>query len=280
MTSSVDDRNGIVGVRTLDDHSDSFITVTDLKASWDGETLAIDGLNMRVRKGEFVAVLGPSGSGKSTLLHVISGLLRPVGGSAQINGVTVERLKEHDDVRIGYVFQDHRLLPWRTVRQNIELVLASAKVPADEWGDRIDHYLHLLGVGALRDAWPLRLSGGQRQRVSIARALAIRPAVILMDEPFSSLDEVTARIMRQELVDLWLGSEQTIIFVTHSIHEAAFLANRIVILTTAPGRVLEEVSVTYPHPRQYEDPRLIEMEGTIVGRVLEAWGYTRAADRT
>ena len=174
----------------------SFIEVRDLKVSYDGRREAFASVDLHVADREFVAILGPSGCGKSTMLQVLSGLLRPVSGSAAINGTDVTKPSD-DRPRVGYVFQDHRLLPWRTVEENIELVLAAAGIPRDEWGARIDRYLNMLHIGDHRKAWPMQLSGGQRQRVSIARALAIDPAVVLMDEPFSTLDEVTARTMRQ-----------------------------------------------------------------------------------
>lgn len=179
---------------------------------------------MSVGEGDFVAFLGPSGCGKSTLLQVVSGLLHPLSGEVRVTGHHIgSKAKREDDIRVGYVFQDHRLLPWRTVRQNIELVLAAAKVPKIEWEMRVARYLRMLHIERFADSWPMRLSGGQRQRVSIARALALDPAVVLMDEPFSTLDEVTGRTMRQQLVELWAESGKTIIFVTHSIREALYL---------------------------------------------------------
>jgi NitT/TauT family transport system ATP-binding protein len=249
----------------------SYIQVDQLKVSYDGRQLALAGVDMAVGEHDFVAVLGPSGCGKSTLLQVLSGLLQPVSGRATIAGHDATSTAR-DRPRVGYVFQDHRLLPWRTVAQNLELVLASAGIPSEEWPARIDRYLEMLQIKAHRDAWPMRLSGGQRQRVSIARALAIDPAVVLMDEPFSTLDEVTARIMRQQLVELWEESRTAIVFVTHSIREAVFLADRIVILTRGPASVLEELVVPIARPRRYEDPQLTEYEGRIVERVMDVWG--------
>jgi NitT/TauT family transport system ATP-binding protein len=249
----------------------SYIQVDDLKVSYDGRQLALADVDMRVDEHDFVAVLGPSGCGKSTLLQVLSGLLQPVSGTATIAGHDATSTAR-DRPRVGYVFQDHRLLPWRTVAQNIELVLASAGIPSQEWPGRIERYLDMLQIGAYRDAWPMRLSGGQRQRVSIARALAIDPAVVLMDEPFSTLDEVTARVMRQQLVELWQKSRTAIVFVTHSIREAVFLAERIVILTRGPASVLEELTVPIPRPRRYEDPQLTEVESRIVEQVMDVWG--------
>lgn len=251
-----------------------YITVERLRVSYDRENTAIEDLDMVVEKGEFVAVLGPSGCGKSTLLHVMAGLLRPDDGRIDIGGRPAGGATDGESPRIGYVFQDHRLLPWRTVAQNLRTVLQSADVPPEEIEERIDRYLEMLHVERFKDTWPMRLSGGQRQRVSIARALAIHPAVVLMDEPFSTLDEVTARLMRQQLAELWQESSQTIVFVTHSIREALFLADRIYILTRGPARVFDVVAVPLGRPRRYEDPHLTELEGQIVDRVMEVWGYS------
>jgi NitT/TauT family transport system ATP-binding protein len=248
-----------------------YIRIENLGVSYDGITPAVTDLDMRVSEGDFVAVLGPSGCGKSTLLHAISGVVKPQQGTIEIAGRPIGRGER--SVPIGYVFQDHRLLPWRSVAQNIAIVLRAAGVPDGEIDARIDRYLGMLHIADFRNTWPLRLSGGQRQRVSIARALAVQPAVVLMDEPFSTLDEVTARVMRQQLAELWQESGQTIVFVTHSIREALFLANRIFILTQGPARVFDVVDVPIDRPRRYEDPHLTELEAHVVERVMGEWGY-------
>lgn len=246
--------------------------VSDLHVDYGTGTPAIEGLNLHVRKGEFLAIVGPSGCGKSTLLHAVSGLLLPTSGTVEVGGKRLER-SSSDFPRIGYVFQEHRLLPWRSVSQNIKVVLSAAGIPRDEWEERVTKYLDMLQIGRFRESWPLRLSGGQRQRASIARALAVNPAVVLMDEPFSTLDEVTARAMRQEVLRVWEASQSTIIFVTHSIREAIFLSDRVVLLTKGPARVLEELDVPVPRPRQYEDPHLTELEARIVDQVMGSWGF-------
>jgi NitT/TauT family transport system ATP-binding protein len=250
-----------------------YIRVEGLRVSYDGTTLALADMDLVASRGDFVAVLGPSGCGKSTLLHAMSGIVQLQAGEIEIGGHAVQGSMGSDAPLIGYVFQDHRLLPWRSVAQNISIVLHANGVPSLEIEGRIDRYLKMLQIERLRDAWPMRLSGGQRQRVSIARALALQPAVVLMDEPFSTLDEVTARLMRQQLAALWLESGQTIVFVTHSIREALFLANRVYVLTKGPARVMEVVDIPMERPRRYEDPRLTELEGQIVDRVMSVWGY-------
>lgn len=257
----------------LDAAPEPFIRVDSLTMGY-GNHVAVEDMNLAVGKGEFVAVIGPSGCGKSSLLHVLAGLQRPLSGSLSLSGRAAPKGLSAE-IQIGYVFQDHRLLPWRSVADNIAITLKNAGVPQSEWAERIERFLTMLQVDAYRDSWPLRLSGGQRQRVSIARALAVNPDLLLMDEPFSGLDEVTGRTMRQELVRLWEASGVPIIFVTHSIREALFLADRVVILSRGPARVVKELPVQLSRPRAYEDPSLTELEGSIVAEVLEEWGMGR-----
>ena len=242
---------------------------------------ALEDVDLSVANGSFVCVIGPSGCGKSTLLSVLGGLISPTAGTVQVAGVTIVkdgRRVSYDPPPVGYVFQDHRLLPWRSVAENIEIVLHSAGVPNDKWDGLIDQYLNMLRIGRFREAWPLQLSGGQRQRVAIARALAIDPSVILMDEPFSTLDEVTARFLRKELVDLWERSNATVIFVTHSVREAVYLADEVVIFTNGPGKVAEKIIIELPRPRNPEDPDLAALESKLIGSVLKTWGYHEGQD--
>jgi NitT/TauT family transport system ATP-binding protein len=153
-------------------------------------------------------------------------------------------------------------------------VLAAGGVPKAEWGERTDRYLSMLQIEHLRKRWPMQLSGGQRQRASISRALALEPEVVLMDEPFGTLDEVTARAMRSELLDVWGRTGRTIIFVTHSIREALFLADRVAVFTKGPAQLLETIDVELPRPRSYDDPALSALEGDVVRRVLDVWGHS------
>jgi len=241
-----------------------------------GERTAVAGVDLTVAPGEFLALIGPSGCGKSTLLHVLAGLRRAPSGELRLNG-SPATADLSDKLRVGYVFQDHRLLPWRTVAQNITIAMKSAGVPKNEWDARVDRYLGMLRVGEFRDSWPMRLSGGQRQRVSIARALAVDPDVVLMDEPFSGLDEVTARAMRLELSRLREVSSVPTVFVTHSIKEALFLADRVVTLSHGPARVLKELPVTLPRPRRYEDPEFGLLEAAVVADVLKEWELAESA---
>lgn len=244
------------------------VAIDNLSASYGtGETVFSD-VDMKIEPGEFVCILGPSGCGKSTLLSILSGLKEPTGGSVEIGGSGVGT---DNGPRMGFVFQDPRLLPWRTVSENIQFALKSAGVPKESHRGIIDKFLKLLHIETLADAWPLAISGGQRQRVSLARALAIDPALVLMDEPFSTLDEVTARTLREELLRVWEETGKTIIFVTHSIREAVLLADRIFIFAANPGRLYKTIEVDAPRPRGYEDAKLTEIEASIVKDVLSVW---------
>jgi ABC-type nitrate/sulfonate/bicarbonate transport system ATPase subunit len=243
-----------------------------------GEKTAVRDIDLRIGENEFVSIIGPSGCGKSTLLHVLAGLKSPATGqitykSADVTADVGKRL------RTGYVFQDHRLLPWRSVRRNIEIAMRSAGVPKAEWDSQIEQYLALLQVREHIDALPMNLSGGQRQRVSIARALAVRPDLVLMDEPFSGLDEVTGRTIRVELDRMRQTSATPTLFVTHSIREALFLSDRILVLSRGPATVLKEITIDLPRPRAYGDPRLVKLEEELVSEVLQVWEPTAETRR-
>jgi NitT/TauT family transport system ATP-binding protein len=254
-----------------------FIDIAGLTFRYgDSEVLAISGVDLTVQKGEFSCIVGPSGCGKSTLLTILSGLAAPEAGTVTIEGTAIYKdggRTNEELPRCGYMFQDSRLLPWRTVRDNLNIVLKAADIPEEQWGDKVADLLRMLRIEPFADSWPLNLSGGQRHRVAIARALAIEPAFILMDEPFSTLDEVTARFLRTELLDVWQRTGTTILFVTHSIREAVFLGDTINLMTKGPGKVFDVRRISVPRPRTYEDPILAEVEGSIVETVLGAWGY-------
>lgn len=250
-----------------------FLDLSDITIKY-GEKTAVTGIDLTLGAGEFVSVIGPSGCGKSTLLHVLAGLKKPAVGQVSLTDSSgsqeiTEAVGRH--LRAGYVFQDHRLLPWRTVRANLEIAMRSAGIAKDEWQERIDRYLSLLQVKDFEKAWPMNLSGGQRQRVSIARALCVTPDVILMDEPFSGLDEVTGRTIRVELDKLRTKEQTPTIFVTHSIREALYLSDRVVVLSRGPAQVLKEIHVDVPRPRSYGDPELLKLEEDLVDEVLQVW---------
>jgi NitT/TauT family transport system ATP-binding protein len=230
-----------------------------------GELLAVDNANLTVGANEFVCILGPSGCGKSTILNILSGLDTSYRGRADVVGADA-------GFRIGYVFQDPRLLPWLTVEKNIHHALKWAGLPRESWAERTERQLELVGLTNFRRHYPHELSGGMQQRASIARALAIDPELLLMDEPFSGLDELTARSQRQLLLELWGRTQKTVLFVTHNCFEATFLADRILLMTRRPGRVYDEVQVTLPRPRDYDDPAVFTLSASIVKGFLATIG--------
>lgn len=255
------------------------IRVEHLAYSYPGGEQALAELSMIVESGELACILGPSGCGKTTTLHVLSGLATPQRGTVTIGGQEINGDRRSDranEVRCGYMFQDGRLLPWRTIRQNLEIAMRAAGIPKATWHARIRELLELVAISEYEDAWPLNLSGGQRQRAALARALAIDPQVLLMDEPFGTLDEVTARGLRLELLRIWQATGITIVFVTHSIREAVFLADVVYLLTDGPGRLLERVPVTLPRPRIYESPELARVERSVTQLALREWGQMKS----
>jgi NitT/TauT family transport system ATP-binding protein len=219
----------------------------------DGERLlALDDINLEVRAGEFVCIVGPSGCGKSTLLHLVAGLQAPTSGEILVDGKPIQG-PGTDRILI---FQDHGLFPWLTVGQNVEFGMKMKGVPKAERKERTLHYLQLVHLAKFKDSYIHQLSGGMRQRVAIARALATEPDVLLMDEPFASLDAQTRDLLHDELERIWSETGRTIIFVTHNVREAVRLGDRVVLLTFRPGRVKSEFPVDLPRPRSLEDPQV------------------------
>src|SRR5215510_10975649 len=193
---------------------------------------AVGPLNLELREGEFVSLLGPSGCGKSTALRLIAGLLEPTAG---------EIVWPNGKPPIGFVFQDPTLMPWATARANVRLPLDLARVPSEETTARADAALDRVGLSGFGNAYPRELSGGMRMRVSIARALVAKPKLLLMDEPFAALDEMTRQELNDDLLRLWRADGLTIVFVTHSVYESTYLSTRTVVLTPRPGRLATEI---------------------------------------
>ena len=218
-------------------------------------TVAIDDVSFRVDDGEFVSIVGPSGCGKTTLLNVVCGVEPPTSGDVVLGD-------GDRPVRIGYVFQEPRLLPWRRVVDNVIYVQSS---PREEARRRARQYLAMVGLEDAADMWPSQLSGGMQQRVGIARALSVDPDLLLMDEPFSHLDAITARSLRGHVQDIWLQAKVTVLFVTHDVAEAVQLSDRIVVLQRG-GRVRETVPIDLPRPRRPSDARLATLQAEVVGR--------------
>lgn len=236
--------------------------------------LALNRVSLTVADHQFVCLLGPSGCGKSTVLNVLSGLDLDYDGEVHVAGAVVSHDNAHP-FRLGYVFQEPRLLPWLTVRGNIEFALESVGVPKSQWRERINGWLDRVGLREFADVHPHELSGGMQQRTSIARAFAVDPEILLMDEPFSGLDELTARSMRELLLGIWLETRKTVIFVTHNCFEACFLADRILVFTPRPGSIKQEFAVELDRPRNYEDARLFDMSVKVTHFVT---GRPRDAD--
>ncbi|MER9348709.1 ABC transporter ATP-binding protein [Mesorhizobium sp. M0227] len=205
----------------------------------------LDGVDLSIRKGEFITLVGPSGSGKSVLLDIIGGLTQATGGDVQLDGRRITR----PDPKTGYVFQQYALFPWRTALANIEYALEVRGVAKAERTATARHLLALFGLAGFEDRFPNQLSGGMQQRVAIARALASNPEVLLMDEPFAALDQQTRELLQGQLLRIWGKINTTVIFVTHSIDEAIFLADRVVVMTARPGAVKEIIDIDLPRPR-------------------------------
>lgn len=203
----------------------------------DGPVHALSDIDLDVMRGEFVSFIGPSGCGKTTLLRVIADLEKPTAGSIEVNGMTAEQARLNR--AYGYVFQAAALYPWRTIAANVSLPLEVMGLPAAERNARIERNLELVNLSGFEKKYPWQLSGGMQQRASIARALAVEPDMLLMDEPFGALDEIVRDHLNEQLLQLWAKTQKTVIFVTHSIPEAVFLSTKIVVMSPRPGRIHE-----------------------------------------
>lgn len=230
----------------------------------DSELQVLNGIDLNVREGEFFTIMGPSGCGKSTLLNIIAGVLQPDTGTIRHNGSEIKP----GQLQFGYVFQEPRLLDWRTVGQNIQFAMRAQGIPKEEYDERISKWLARVNLEGQQDNYPLRLSGGMRQRVGLARALAIDPEMILMDEPFASLDEITARELRDDLINLMDEEHREVIFVTHNIREGVYLSDRIAFMNPE-GEIFNIESVDIPRPRDVDSPELIELESKLTKQFFE-----------
>jgi len=225
-----------------------------------GPTTALQGIDLEIDDGEFVSLIGPSGCGKSTLLRIIGDLIEPSGGKVVVNGKTARQARNDRDY--GIVFQDPVLYDWRTVGKNVSLPLEMARWPRQKRAARVEKMLELVELSGFENHRPWQLSGGMQQRVSIARALSFDPALLLMDEPFGALDEMTRERLNLELLQIWAASGSTIVFVTHSISEAVFLSTRVVVMSPRPGRISDIVPIDLKQPRTAttrEEPRFFEL---------------------
>ena len=217
----------------------------------DGDLVALNGINLSFERGEFVSIIGPSGCGKSTLLRIVGGLMAPTNGRVLVDGKPPREAQR--EKQVGFVFQDPSLLPWRTVSGNVELPLQVNRHKTARDPERL---VELVGLSSFKRYYPHQLSGGMQQRVAIARSLVTSPSLLLMDEPFGALDEITRSAMRFELLRIWRSEVEerntTVLFVTHSIAEAILLADRVVVFTPQPGRVAADIRIDLPRPRPEE----------------------------
>ncbi len=226
----------------------------------DSETVAVDSFSLDVKKGELISIVGPSGCGKTTILRCIAGLLQPTEGTVKIG----DKACTSPGSDRGMVFQDFALFPWRTVKQNVKFGMEIAGVPKDEQEERAMRYIKAVGLEKFADSRIHELSGGMKQRVGIARALVMHPAVILMDEPFGALDAQTRNIMQEQLDKIIVHSDRTIIFVTHSVDEALYLSDRVVILTKRPSTIYKVIDVPWPRPRDRANPEFTKLRKQIL----------------
>ena len=224
------------------------VQVLSAEKTYPNGTQALLPVDLTIEEGEFVTLLGPSGCGKSTLLKMVAGLLEPTDGRLQLWHKPVAQLDESGK-KMAFVFQSPTLMPWASVQTNVRLPLDLAGVPRQEADGRVAEALALVGLSKFANALPRALSGGMQMRVSIARGLVTQPDLLLMDEPFGALDEITRHKLDADLLDLWRKKKLTVIFVTHSIHEAVFLSSRVVMMAARPGRVVEEFRIDAPYPR-------------------------------
>ena len=238
----------------------SVVAISDLTKTFPkGQVTALQGIDMQIEPGEFVSLIGPSGCGKSTVLRIIGDLIQPTTGAIEVNGKTPHQARlDHD---YGMVFQDSVLFDWRTVAKNVSLPLEMLGWERARRRNRVDEMLRTVELQDFGDHYPWQLSGGMQMRVAIARALSFEPPLLLMDEPFGALDEMTRERLNIELLELWRRMGSTIVFVTHSISEAVFLSTRVVVMSPRPGRIAGVVPIDLAQPRTVdtrEDPRFFE----------------------
>jgi NitT/TauT family transport system ATP-binding protein len=233
---------------------------------------ALDGIDLDVPDSQFVSVVGPSGCGKSTLLSLVAGLRQPSSGSVLCDG---ELITAPMPRKVGMIFQEANLLPWLSAIDNVAFPLKLRRVPRPERLEAAARMLELTGLAGFESRLPHQLSGGMKQRVAIARGLVQNPAVLLMDEPFASLDEQTRMVLGDELLRIWSETRKTVIFVTHSLHEAVYLADRIIVLSARPGRIVDDVPVILPRPRTFAMTST-EAFGVLKDRI---WQHIRHAER-
>ena len=246
--------------RTASQHQAPQIEFAEVSKQYANGRPILDRLSLTVSKGEFLSIVGPSGCGKSTILKLISGLTPSTSGKILVDGMTPKDARE----TMSFIFQDATLLPWRTVRANVGLGLELERVTADKQAEKVNSLLELVGLSHVSRAYPRELSGGMKMRVSIARALTTGPRLLLMDEPFAALDEMTRDRMNEELLRLREEQKWTVVFVTHSVPEGVFLSTRILVLAPNPGRIHADHPISLPYPRNGELRSTAGYEQTVI----------------
>ena len=226
---------------------------------------AVDDVSFDIRDEEFICIVGPSGCGKSTLLRMIAGL-EPVSGGEILVG---DKKVTAPSPRIGFVFQEYTLFPWRTVQKNVEFGLELKKIAPAERERIASRYVDMVGLSRFKDSYPHQLSGGRRQRTAIARTLAVDPEVLLMDEPFGALDAQTRNILQEQLLDIWHREKKKVLFVTHNVDEAVFLADKVIVFTARPGRIKEIVDIDIPRPRVRTETEVNKVRTAILNSLFE-----------
>ena len=250
------------------------------EAGADNAVLALDDISLDIARGEFVCLLGPSGCGKSTLLNIVGGLFRPTEGLVTVGGRKVDGAPHPDE--IAFVFQESTLFPWYTIIENFRIALEFQGVPKSEWDDRAMVALRAVGMASFANHYPTQLSVGMRQRVNMARGICVKTNILLMDEPFAALDEQTRMVLGEDLSILLAETGKTIVFVTHSLAEAVFLSDRIVVMTARPGRIKTIVDVGEPHPRSPDfmlEPRFSDLRNDLYALLRDEIRQTMAAQR-
>ncbi|MDG6997288.1 MAG: ABC transporter ATP-binding protein [Nitrososphaerota archaeon] len=229
------------------------------------EVKALEGISFDVATSEFVSVIGPSGCGKSTVLSLIAGLEKPSAGKVYLDG---EEVRGPNPDKVSIMFQEHTLFPWRTIQANVEFGLEIKGTSKEARSKASRKYLELVGLAGFENKLPREVSGGMKQRASLARSLALEPEVILMDEPFGALDEQTRMQLGNELVRIWLETKKTIVFVTHSIQEAAYLSDRVLVFSKRPAKIVREIEIDLPRPRELTDDRLNEPKRVMMSELF------------
>jgi NitT/TauT family transport system ATP-binding protein len=243
-----------------------------------GRLLALDNIDLHVDDGEFVSIVGPSGCGKTTFINLCDGLLKPTAGKIYIDGKQVTG----PGTDRGMVFQDSCLMPWRTVIKNVLFGLECQGLDNAEGQERARTFIKLVGLQGFEDHYPHELSGGMQQRCNLARALTVDPKILIMDEPFAALDAQTREIMQKELLRIWSEARKTVLFITHQINEAIYLADRVIVFGARPGRVKQTIKIDLPRPRDLSlkrDPRFLELENQVWEQIEEEVKKTMVQDQ-